>query len=54
QLTNTVQGYDFEGYDRVIDAHIKNIRHKIEDNIQKPVFIKTVYGAGYKFIGVRD
>ena len=54
QLTNTVQGYDFEGYDRVIDAHIKNIRHKIEDNTQKPVFIKTVYGTGYKFIGVRD
>jgi len=54
QLMNMVQGYDFEGYDRVIDAHIKNIRHKIEDNIQKPVFLKTVYGAGYKFIGVPD
>lgn len=54
QLTNMVQGYDFEGYDRVVDAHIKNIRHKIEDNIQKPVFIKTVYGAGYKFIGEPD
>ena len=54
QLVNIAQGYDFEGYDRVIDAHIKNIRHKIEDNIQKPVFIKTVYGAGYKFIGVQD
>ncbi|TAL25882.1 MAG: response regulator transcription factor [Nitrospirae bacterium] len=54
QLVNIVQGYDFEGYDRVIDAHIKNIRQKIEDNIQKPVFIKTVYGAGYKFIGVKD
>jgi len=54
QLMNMVQGYDFEGYDRVIDAHIKNIRHKIEDNIQKPVFIKTVYGAGYKFIGEPD
>ncbi|RJQ40309.1 MAG: DNA-binding response regulator [Nitrospiraceae bacterium] len=54
QLMNMVQGYDFEGYDRVIDAHIKNIRHKIEDNIQKPVFIKTIYGAGYKFIGVPD
>ena len=50
QLMNMVQGYDFEGYDRVIDAHIKNIRHKIEDNIQKPVFIKTVYVGGYKFI----
>ena len=54
QLVNAVQGYDFEGYDRVIDAHIKNIRHKIEDNPQKPVFIKTVYRAGYKFIGVPD
>lgn len=54
QLVNIVQGFDFEGYDRVIDAHIKNIRHKIEDDIQKPVFIKTVYGTGYKFIGTPD
>ena len=51
---NIVQGYDFEGYDRVIDAHIKNLRHKIEDDTQNPMFIKTVYGAGYKFIGVPD
>jgi DNA-binding response OmpR family regulator len=54
QIVNAVQGYDFEGYDRVIDAHIKNIRHKIEDNPQRPVFIKTVYGTGYKFIGISD
>jgi len=54
QLVNIVQGYDFEGYDRVIDAHIKNLRHKIEDDTQNPMFIKTVYGAGYKFIGVAD
>ena len=54
QLVNIVQGYDFEGYDRVIDAHIKNIRHKIEDNPQSPLFIKTVYGTGYKFIGIPD
>ena len=54
QLVNIVQGYDFEGYDRVVDAHIKNIRHKIEDDTQKPEFIKTVYGAGYKFIGEKD
>lgn len=54
QLVNAVQGYDFEGYDRVIDAHIKNIRHKIEDDPQKPAFLKTIYGAGYKFIGVPD
>lgn len=54
QLVNIVQGYDFEGYDRVIDAHIKNIRQKIEDDPQKPLFLKTVYGAGYKFIGTPD
>jgi DNA-binding response OmpR family regulator len=53
-LINIVQGYDFEGFDRVVDAHIKNIRHKIEDDPQKPAFIKTVYGMGYKFIGEPD
>jgi len=53
-LINIVQGYDFEGFDRVVDAHIKNIRHKIEDDPQRPAFIKTVYGMGYKFIGEPD
>jgi DNA-binding response OmpR family regulator len=54
QLINMVQGYDFEGYDRTIDAHVKNLRHKIEDDHRNPVFIKTVYGVGYKFSGVPD
>lgn len=54
QLVNIVQGFDFEGFDRVIDAHMKNIRHKIEDDMQKPLFIKTVYGAGYRFTGTPD
>ena len=54
QLINIVQGFDFEGFDRVVDAHIKNLRHKIEDNPQKPSFIKTIYGMGYKFIGEPD
>jgi DNA-binding response OmpR family regulator len=54
QLINIVQGFDFEGFDRVVDAHIKNIRHKIEDNPSKPAFIKTVYGMGYKFMGEPD
>jgi DNA-binding response OmpR family regulator len=53
-LINIVQGYDFEGFDRVVDTHIKNIRHKIEDDPQTPAFIKTVYGMGYKFIGEPD
>ncbi len=54
QLVNTILGYDFEGYDRTIDAHIKNIRQKIEDSPRNPAYIKTVYGVGYKFIGKAD
>ncbi|GAB4534856.1 MAG: response regulator transcription factor [Thermodesulfovibrionia bacterium] len=54
QLINIILGYDFEGYDRTIDAHIKNIRHKIEDDPRQPTYIKTIYGVGYKFIGIPD
>jgi DNA-binding response OmpR family regulator len=48
KLIEKVLGYDYEGYDRVIDTHIKNLRHKIEDQSQQ--FIKTVYRIGYKFL----
>jgi DNA-binding response OmpR family regulator len=54
QLVNVILGYDFEGYDRTIDAHIKNIRHKIEDDRMTPTYIQTIYGIGYKFIGQSD
>lgn len=54
QLISAVQGLDFEGFDRVIDAHIKNIRQKIEDAPQQPVYIRTVYGVGYRFGGRPD
>jgi DNA-binding response OmpR family regulator len=54
QLVNVVLGYDFEGYERTIDAHVKNLRQKIEDDPKEPAFVKTVYGLGYKFIGKRD
>lgn len=54
QLVNIILGYDFEGYDRTIDAHIKNIRHKIEDDPRDPSYIKTIYGVGYRFIGMPD
>ena len=54
QLVNVILGYDFEGYDRTIDAHIKNIRHKVEDDQRNPSYIKTVYGIGYRFIGQPD
>lgn len=49
ELITKVLGYDYEGYDRTIDTHIKNIRQKIESNGTK--YITTVYGAGYKFLG---
>lgn len=48
ELVIKVLGYDYEGYDRTIDAHIKNLRHKIETKGKK--IIKTVYGVGYKFL----
>ncbi|NPV26596.1 MAG: response regulator transcription factor [Firmicutes bacterium] len=51
QLTVQVHGYNYEGYDRTIDVHIKNLRQKIELNPDEPRFIKTVYGVGYKFEG---
>ena len=54
QLVNIVLGYDFEGYDRTIDAHVKNLRHKVEKDSKTPEFIQTVYGIGYKFIGTVD
>lgn len=54
QLINAVQGIDFEGFDRVVDAHIKNIRQKIEDTPQQPAYIRTVYGVGYRFGGRPD
>jgi DNA-binding response OmpR family regulator len=49
QLLDAVHGVDFESYERAIDAHIKNIRRKIEPNPREPRYILTVYGVGYKF-----
>lgn len=54
ELIEKALGYQFEGYERSVDAHIKNIRHKIEDDPQNPQFINTVYGVGYKFSGKAD
>lgn len=47
-------GFDYDAYDRAIDTHIKNIRSKIEDNPKKPMYIKTIYGMGYKSGGIDD
>lgn len=51
QLINKVFGIDFEGYDRTIDVHIKNIRKKIEKDTKNPKYVLTVMKAGYKFGG---
>jgi two-component system response regulator BaeR len=48
-LISMVQGYDFEGYDRTIDSHIKNLRKKIDQQLPGQKMIQTVYGVGYKF-----
>lgn len=48
QIMEQAQGNAFEGYERTIDAHIKNIRLKLEPNPKKPIYILTVFGLGYK------
>jgi len=48
QLIEKALGYDFEGFDRTIDVHIRNLRRKLEPDPNHPRYIKTVYGAGYK------
>lgn len=53
QLIENAIGPTFDGYDRAIDSHIKNIRQKIEDNPKSPKYIVTQYGFGYKFNGTK-
>jgi DNA-binding response OmpR family regulator len=49
QIVEQTQGDSFEGYDRTIDVHIKNLRRKLEANTKEPRYILTIYGVGYKF-----
>lgn len=49
QLLDAVHGVAFESYERAIDAHIKNLRRKLEPNPREPRYLLTVYGVGYKF-----
>lgn len=49
ELVEKVLGYDFEGYERAIDSHIKNLRAKLGDDPREPRFIHTVFGVGYRF-----
>ena len=49
QLVQRVFGYDYEGLERTIDVHIRNLRRKLEADPARPEYIKTVYGVGYTF-----
>ena len=52
QLLEAIHGVSFDGYDRSMDSHVKNLRRKIEPDPRQPCYIQTVYGVGYRF-GVR-
>jgi DNA-binding response OmpR family regulator len=49
QLLDSIRGVSFESYERAIDAHIKNLRKKLEPDPPRPIYVLTVYGVGYKF-----
>ena len=49
ELIHHVQGYEYEGYERTIDAHVKNLRKKIEPDPKHPRYVETVFGTGYRF-----
>src|SRR5262252_886162 len=53
QLLDAVRGVAVESYERAIDAHIKNIRRKVEPDPRSPRYLLTAYGVGYKFAGPR-
>jgi two-component system alkaline phosphatase synthesis response regulator PhoP len=50
QLLEALHGVAFEGYDRSVDSHVKNLRRKIEPNPREPRYVQTVYGVGYRFV----
>jgi len=54
ELINRVRGYEFEGYERTIDSHVKNLRRKIEEEPGNPAIIQTVLGGGYRLGMTRD
>ncbi len=54
ELINRVRGYEFEGYERTIDSHVKNLRRKIEEDPASPQIVQTVLGGGYRLGLARD
>jgi len=49
ELLDRVFGVDFQGFERTVDVHVKNLRKKIEPDTGQPIYVQTVYGVGYKF-----
>src|ERR1700737_277190 len=54
ELINRVRGYEFEGYERTVDSHVKNLRRKVEDDPGNPRIVQTVLGGGYRLGVARD
>jgi DNA-binding response OmpR family regulator len=54
ELINRVRGYEFEGYERTIDSHVKNLRRKVEEDPGNPQIVQTVLGGGYRLGLARD
>ena len=54
ELINRVRGYEFEGYERTVDSHVKNLRRKIEEDPGNPQIVQTVLGGGYRLGLPRD
>ena len=54
ELINRVRGHEFEGYERTIDSHVKNLRRKIEQDPANPQIVQTVLGGGYRLGLSRD
>jgi DNA-binding response OmpR family regulator len=54
ELINRVRGYEFEGYERTVDSHVKNLRRKIEEEPADPKIVQTVLGVGYRLSLARD
>jgi two-component system OmpR family response regulator len=48
QIIDRVFGYDFDGFDRTVDVHVSNLRRKLGEDPDRPSYIKTIYGAGYR------